>query len=98
MWTTCRQKALHRAPSPAATKQAGRQASTAVLEVATEAHISTSGHNNSRLLPCLQGEWLLQYKPISERPPEAEEVGAEDLGPVPMSKAYVRRISGKNWQ
>ncbi len=44
-----------------------------------------------------QGEWLRSYSPISERGAEPP-AGAEDFGEIPMSKAYVRRISGTHWQ
>lgn len=40
------------------------------------------------------GEWLRDYQPLSSRP---KDVPGEDLGPVPPSAAYNRRIAGSNW-
>lgn len=43
------------------------------------------------------GEWLRSYENLEARPSEGP-AGADDLGPVPPSAAYVRRISGSKWQ
>jgi hypothetical protein len=49
------------------------------------------------LLPCLpQGEWLRSYQPMGERTQKVQP-GADELGPVPPSNAYVRRISGSQF-
>ena len=45
----------------------------------------------------LQGEWLRHYSDLSERPAQAAE-GADDLGPVPPSSAYTRRVAGTHWE
>ena len=52
---------------------------------------------NPLLLPCLpQGEWLRSYQPMGERTQKVQP-GADELGPVPPSNAYVRRISGSQF-
>lgn len=43
------------------------------------------------------GEWLLPYVPLAQRPKEGPREG-DDLGPVPPSAAYTRRVAGSNWQ
>lgn len=42
------------------------------------------------------GEWLLEYQPLESRPREGPP--GDDLGPVPPSAAYQRRVAGSNWQ
>jgi citrate synthase len=42
------------------------------------------------------GEWLHGYTPLEARPREGPP-GGDDLGPVPPSAAYVRRVSGSKW-
>lgn len=41
------------------------------------------------------GNWLRDYEPIDSRKTEGSE---DDLGPVPPSAAYVRRVAGTNWR
>jgi citrate synthase len=43
------------------------------------------------------GVWLRKYENLEVRPSEGPADG-DDLGPVPPSAAYVRRISGSKWQ
>jgi len=43
-----------------------------------------------------RGEWLRQYAPLEARPREGPP-GDDDLGPVPPSAAYQRRVAGSNW-
>lgn len=44
-----------------------------------------------------RGQWLRGYQPMGQRPAAADP-GADQLGPVPPSNAYVRRVSGSQWQ
>lgn len=46
--------------------------------------------------PPLQGEWLRSYQSMAERP-HTQPPGADELGPVPPSNAYVRRVKGTHW-
>lgn len=46
--------------------------------------------------PPPQGEWLRGYQTMAERPHKAAP-GSDELGPVPPSNAYVRRVSGSHW-
>ncbi|PSC76850.1 citrate synthase [Micractinium conductrix] len=41
-----------------------------------------------------RGEWLRGYQPVVARPQQPPP-GTDEMGPVPPSNAYVRRISGK---
>ena len=43
------------------------------------------------------GAWLLDYIPLAARPKEGPPAG-DDLGPVPPSAAYTRRVAGTNWR
>lgn len=48
-----------------------------------------------------RGEWLRDYVPLHERGGGGGgggRVEEDDLGPVPPSNAYVRRVAGVNWQ
>lgn len=47
-----------------------------------------------------RGEWLREYAPLEERKERSGsgQGGEDDLGPVPPSAAYQRRIAGVNWQ
>ena len=45
----------------------------------------------------VQGEWLRSYAPMAQRP-QVPDPQADQLGPVPPSSAYVRRVSGTSWQ
>jgi citrate synthase len=41
------------------------------------------------------GRWLEPYVPLAARPEEGS--GGDELGPVPPSAAYTRRVAGTNW-
>lgn len=43
-----------------------------------------------------RGEWLRSYQSMAERP-HTQPPGADELGPVPPSNAYVRRVKGTHW-
>jgi citrate synthase len=43
-----------------------------------------------------RGEWLRGYQTMAERPHQ-QPPGTDELGPVPPSNAYVRRVSGTHW-
>jgi citrate synthase len=44
-----------------------------------------------------RGEWLRGYQALAQRP-QVVDPKADELGPVPPSNAYVRRVSGTHWQ